>query len=349
MKNQHLILILCSICLFSCNQFFKPAEKRDPIKEFEAEMAKMKKEHDSMFNAVNSIYTKQDEEDEQKKLTELAKLLNKNNDTILTQINLIKAIKIREHQTVEGAEGITIDYIFNSFTDKQYFLIGELLKNKILQFNFQLFENNIEIQPLQGFKFTSSVPYMLAQSQNIFIPYAVLNLQPGNHTIRARVNIRTQKFMDKKSNQLIDQDFIVQNINFNKPATKLVTVYVEYLESIHKDWDVDLTNQIPLLDIVSNNNSLPDIKANLNLGNYTIWNYQKDESYIITETSTYSITATIGENDNLHIKVEDVDLVVNDFMADIILKTKSAKSNEWITIDKAFDNLKSCKVRYKVE
>jgi hypothetical protein len=274
-----------------------------------------------------------------------------NTDTI----NYISNFKITPNYTYKGVQGIYVEYQIDFKELRKKITNDSILELTKFYFNTTLSLNNIKIKPALGFQYlknyNGNLQYVKKYddfnfdnenpiSEYYFIPYAALDVDSGEYTINVLSSLNGK---DAYGDNYI-QNVIYKNISIKKPKQYKVTFNIDYLEvetlnTQKQSWDYNIFN-----------NDKPDVSVSFLLANTLIWTDNVRDSYIYAKgPKSKNIQFMVSENDKIRFRVEDVDVVFHDFIAELIIPTPSVLKPQTYTLSKKFGSVKDAYVTWKIE
>lgn len=240
--------------------------------------------------------------------------------------SLIKEIFAEIDVVQNGAKGFSLNYSLDFRALNEKYPTDSLLKNAMKSSFFkiaiQLSQNGRLLKPGYGFAELKdgNGNYLKISKQDvtftelkngeksfsIFIPYASFKLSEGSQQISASIDVslkdaKNEVFKDSKSRDAI---------TFTKPNTHyfvlaLDSLCVNSFDTKGQAWDHSFTGS-----------DSPDLDFDISLGNQTVGNIHKGNSYCIVFSEKPRIFKfEISENDEVFIHLKDTDDVYDDDIA----------------------------------
>lgn len=244
--------------------------------------------------------------------------------------SLLKNITAKPDLRIDDARGIFLSIEY----DLRPLLSADPLDSVLLQGEFRistrLFVNGQPVKPATGFhayrgekgelifseRLSNSekeTAYTI-QTKTIFIPYAALDLPQGTSELTVEAVFSGKDGLGNTHLQRIQRS----GITINKPRTYLVTMNIDHIEVLPKtasgyDWDLNILAT-----------DAPDISVSLKVGPAVVWSKSENDSYLFS-VGPYSrnIRYAVSEEDKLVVRIVDLDLVFNDFIAEWHFDTKN--------------------------
>lgn len=286
----------------------------------------------------------------------LALFLLKNISFGSTNFKIISSVDVETDYIYQGAQGINVTYKYSFLPLEEQNHNDTVLKNASFGISTLIFENGNAIKPALGYQSLlnengdASANFTFFGSEldatkfyklkSIFIPYAALNLQEGNHIISVKGIFSGTDGAGVKHQQTIQKD----NITFNKPKTSVFTLNIDYVEantlnSKGQAWDYALFKT-----------DAPDVGINVLVGNTSVWSSHVNDTYMFSVgPNSKNISFLISEKDNVNILVQDIDIMFHDFIAKWVFTTSDKKPGTLYTYNKAKGNIKSCNLLFKID
>lgn len=272
------------------------------------------------------------------------------------EFDVISGISVETDYTKNGAKGINITYRYNFLSIEEYNHDDSILKNASFSIKTTFSENGNDIEASEGYnsvsndngiaEFTTTFTLSEMEASKFdkkiyqFIPYAVLKLPEGKHTITVNAFFSGKDGNEKYYEQTKEE----KDISFKKPLTKIFTLNIDYIELNAKN------SKGNAWDFVLFGTDAPDIGVEVLMGTTSIYNNYVDNNYMYSVGSkSKNISFLISENDNVNILVQDIDVLFHDLVAKWSFSTKKLKDGQVYIFDKTNSNIKSCSLNYKID
>lgn len=273
-----------------------------------------------------------------------------------SNLKIINSISVEKDVEYQGAKGISITYRYNFLPIEEENHNDTILKGAVFHLKTYVLENSSFVEPANGYASVKNTnddiefdltlmgseitPSKFDKKITQFIPYASLNLVSGNHNIQIKAVLEGKDATGFFHQQEMEKPYI----QFTKPATKLFTLNIDYIElntlnSKGHAWDYALFRT-----------DAPDVGVTILVGNTEVWKSHVNDTYMFAVgPNSKNINFTISENDNVIILVQDIDVMFHDFVARLVFETKNKKINQIYTYNKTSGNIKSCNLNFKIE
>lgn len=274
---------------------------------------------------------------------------------------IVKDISIQPDQHYLGAKGILISgtYSFaskDSFQynpiDSRFFLVAEadLENNKPVPLHFA-FANEIKKKARReymdgienGFT-TDVVPEMIRRNRDsvytleLFIPYAAFNLPAGEHKIQVQYRFDGDDAYRNRHCRMFAREALTIHIPVQRKFwIQANTIEVSTLNENGQAWDYSFFGK-----------DAPDLKLSLSVGGLTI-----AASGLVKNSYSFpggfAVEVSVCEGDELRLLLADVDLSVDDIIADWKIETRAVVINQSYSFTNNTGQVKSCSIQYKLQ
>lgn len=273
-----------------------------------------------------------------------------------SNLKIINSISVEKDVEYEGAKGLSITYRYNFLPIEEENHNDTILKGAVFHLKTYVLENSSFVEPANGYTSVKNTngdiefdltlmgseitPSKFDKKITQFIPYASLNLVSGNHNIQIKAILEGKDATGFFHEQILEKT----DIQFTKPATKLFTMNIDYIElntlnSKGHAWDYALFRT-----------DAPDVGVTILVGNTVVWKSHVNDTYMFAVgLNSKNINFSISENDNIIVLVQDIDVMFHDFAAKWNFATKKKVDNQLYTYSKAGGNIKSCNLNFKLE
>lgn len=268
----------------------------------------------------------------------------------------ITAVTVEKTDTAFGVQGLQISYHYNFSSLGKQSYIDSILRVTNYRIKTRVFIKNEAITTDYGYsKFNNSKnefeitrnlsPLEIKNTKTdnqvtVFIPYAALKLPPlTNYTATVKAALLSTVEITDKQVQLIEQD----NINFYKPETLVATVNVDSIEVTTLDskgraWDYSFFGK-----------DYPDIGVFIKMADDVLWNKHINNSFLfVLKPNEKNYSFNISKNDRITLLLEDIDLLVNDFIGQFECETADKIKGQWYQVINNNSTIKQCKISYRI-
>lgn len=278
------------------------------------------------------------------------------NHTFSSNLKIISSITIETDVDFDGAKGINVIYKYNFLPLEEENHNDTLLNGSIFKIKTNVYQNNVAVEPAIGYSSVTNtngnIEFVLTlmgadidaskfdKKITQFIPYAALKLNQGSNTIQIKAEISGKDATGFLHQQKLEKS----DIQFNKPATKVFTMNIDYVElntlnARGKAWDYSVFRT-----------DAPDVGVNLLVGNTSVWKSHVNDTYMFAVgPNSKNISFTISENDKVAVLIQDIDIMFDDFAAKLLFSTSDKKAGTVYTYNKPKGNIKSCSLNYKID
>jgi hypothetical protein len=273
-----------------------------------------------------------------------------------SNLDIIGNVSVETNYYYEGAKGIRVTYRYNFLSLEEEHHDDTLLNNCIFYIKTTLSENGNFVEPANGYgsvtnssgdlEFIITLQGRQTQASKFdkdvsqFIPYAAMQLSEGSHTIVVHAEISGTDATGFLHQQKVEEKDII----FKKPATKLFTMNIDFVEvqtlnSNGQAWDYAIFKT-----------DAPDVGINILVGNTSVWKCNVNDTYMFAVgPNSKNINFTISENDKVALLIQDIDIMIHDFVAKWFFSTSNKKDGLFSTYNTAKGNIKSCSLNFKIE
>ncbi|MFN8282122.1 MAG: hypothetical protein U0U67_02855 [Chitinophagales bacterium] len=269
-------------------------------------------------------------------------------------VKILSYIDVDTDYEFEGVKGINITYKYNFLSLEEDQHNDTILDNCTFYLKTKLYVNGAAVKSELGYNAYKNSNGELEYSITLtgrdiqaskfdrkatqFIPYAAMQINEGEYAITINTEMTGndatgQSHTDKKE----------KPVTFKKPATKIVTMNIDYIEvntlnAKNQAWDYALFKT-----------DAPDVGVDIKVGNSTTWKSHVNDTYMFAVgPNSKNIQFTISEKDKFAVLVQDIDVLFHDFVANLIFTTKDKKDGQVYTYDKASGNIKTCSLNFKI-
>lgn len=270
-------------------------------------------------------------------------------------IEYIKNFKITPDYSFKGAQGIYIEYTVDFNQLRKEINNDSILSMTKFYFNTTLSINGTKIKPALGYNYmkNSNGNYQYikkyddfefdnssAIKESYFIPYSAIGVDSGVNKINILSSLSgTDGYGKEYLQNLIYKDILIHKPKQNKVVFNIDYVEVETLNTKKQSWDYNIYN-----------NDKPDVSVSFYIGNTLIWTDNVKDSYIYAKgPKSKNITFNVSENDKIRLRVEDIDVVFNDYIAELIIPTPKITTAKSFVVSNKFGSVKDCAITWKIE